>query len=427
MQDYYLCIDLKTFYASVECAIRGLDPFKTNLVVADPNRGKKSICLAITPALKKLGIKNRCRLFEIPPNVRYITAMPQMKKYIEYASNIYEIYLQYIDKEDIYSYSIDEMFLYVTPYLKMYKKTPIEFAQFLMNKIFEKLKLTAAAGVGTNLFLAKIALDITAKHTNSNIGFLTEEIYRKTLLNHMPITDFWQISNGIANRLEKYNAFTMSDILNLDEEVLYKEFGINAEILIDHARGIEPVTIKAIKAYIPKSNSISHSQVLCNDYDYKKTRLVLTEMVETLCLELSRKHLVSNHISLGVSYLNNSHKPSGVSMKISIRTNVFSKILPYFLELYDNTVVHDALIKKISIGFGRLLTEDYEYLDLFTEGEMVEKEKKLQNVINNLKDRFGKNTILKAMNLEEGATTIKRNKLIGGHNAEIEDECRTKS
>ncbi len=427
MQKYYLCIDLKTFYASVECAERGLDPFETNLVVADKSRGKGAICLAITPSMKALGIKNRCRLFEIPNDVKYIAVLPQMKKYIEYAARIYEIYLRYISSEDIYPYSIDEMFLDITHYLNLYKKTPEELASFLIQKIYDEIHISSAAGIGTNLYLAKIALDITAKHTKSNIGFLNEEIFAKTLLDHRPITDFWQISSGIANKLVKYGVKTMRGILELDEEILYKEFGINAEIMIDHARGYEPVTLKDVKSYVPKSNSISHSQILFEDYEPEKARLIVKEMSELICLELSRRHLVSNHISLHISYSDDKIKSTGGSLKIPIRTNVFSKILPYFLEIFNKTTNFNYKIRRVSLGFGGLITEDYEYLDLFTDADEVKKEKQLQNVINDLKDRFGKNAILKAMNLEEGATTMKRNKLIGGHNAQIEDADKSKS
>ena len=231
----YLCIDLKTFYASCECVMRNLDPFETNLVVADPSRGKGAICLAISPKLKAMGIRNRCRLFEIPDGIEYITAMPQMKKYMEFSSKIYSIYLRYIAKEDIYPYSIDEMFLDVTTYLSLYKTTPEKLAKALMNKIRSELGLPSACGIGTNLFLAKVALDITAKHTKDNIGYLDEEKFRKELWDHHPLTDFWQIAGGISRRLNNLGIYTMKDIVMADSERLYKEFGINAEILIDQA------------------------------------------------------------------------------------------------------------------------------------------------------------------------------------------------
>ena len=279
-ESIYLCIDLKTFYASCECVLRGLDPFETNLVVADPSRGKGAICLAISPKLKSMGIRNRCRLFEIPDGIEYITAMPQMKKYMEFSAKIYSIYLRYVAPEDIYPYSIDEMFLDVTSYLSLYKMTPQKLAKTLMDKVKSELGLPSACGIGTNLFLAKVALDITAKHTPDNIGYLNEEMFRNELWTHYPLTDFWQIASGMTKRLNAMGLFTMKDIAMADEERLYKEFGINSEILIDHAKGIETVTIKDIKNYKRKSQSISTSQILFTDYEFDKARLIVTEMVE---------------------------------------------------------------------------------------------------------------------------------------------------
>ena len=418
---FYLCIDLKTFFASCECVLRGLDPFKTNLVVADPSRGKGAICLAISPKMKAMGIRNRCRLFEIPKGVEYITAMPQMKRYMEFSSKIYSIYLRYIAPEDIYPYSIDEMFLDVTTYLSLYKTTPEKLAKALMNKISCELGLPSACGIGTNLFLAKVALDITAKHTKDNIGFLDEEKFKKELWTHQPLTDFWQIAGGMTRRLNNMGLYTMKDIANANSDLLFKEFGINAEILIDHANGIEPVTIKDIKSYKRKSQSISTSQILFTDYEVDKARLILTEMVELLSLQLVEKQLVTNNISLQVRYSKDSYKPSGGSMKMTICTNVFSKLLPYFIQIYDTTVHKDGLIRGIGISFNNVTTVDNEYYDLFTDPDEVVKERKLAEAINSIKRKYGKNSILKVMNLDEGATTIKRNKLIGGHNAETED------
>ena len=259
MDRVYLCIDFKTFFASVECAERGLDPFCTNLVVADTSRGKGTICLAITPQMKMLGIKNRCRLFEVPENVKYIAAMPRMQKYIEYAANIYAIYLKYFAKEDIHVYSIDESFIEITHYLKMYKMKSIELAQLIMKEVYDTCGISSACGIGTNLYLAKIALDIMAKHSTNNIGWLTEERYKKELWHHRPLSDFWQIGNGIERRLKKHGILDMYDIAHTNPKILYKEFGVNAEFLIDHSLGIEPCTIADIKAYKPKSNSICNS------------------------------------------------------------------------------------------------------------------------------------------------------------------------
>ena len=289
MGQYYLCIDLKTFYASVECVERGLDPFNTNLVVADPDRGKGTICLAVSPKMKMLGVKNRCRVFEIPPNIKYIMATPRMKKYIEYSANIYGIYLKYFSKDDIHVYSIDEAFIDVTNYLRLYKVDAIDLAKMVIKDIFKTYGITATAGIGTNMYLAKIALDITAKHSSTNIGFLDEEKYKKELWHHRPLSDFWQIGKGIERRLNKMRIFDMYDIAHTDQKRLYKEFGVNAEYLIDHSFGRETCTIADIKKYKPKTNSITNSQVLFEDYSFDKARLVLKEMVEIRKPETSRK------------------------------------------------------------------------------------------------------------------------------------------
>ena len=419
---YYICIDLKTFFASVECVLRGLDPFKTNLVVADPSRGKGAICLAISPALKNMGIRNRCRLFEIPDDVEYITAMPRMRKYMEFSTKIYSIYLRYIAKEDIHPYSIDEMFLDVTNYLELYNTTPERIAKALLNKIYDELGLTATAGIGTNLFLCKVALDIKAKKTKSNIAFLDEELFKKEMWDHLPLTDFWQIAHGIERRLNRLGLFTLRDVANANEELLYKEFGVNAEILIDHAKGIEPVTIKDIKAYKTKSHSISQSQILFEDYEYDKARLVVKEMVEVLSFKLIDERLVTSHISLYIGYSKDIIPPTGGSMKINICTNVYSKILPHFMEVFDKTTNKDHKIRRVGISFGNVVSEDLEYFNLFTDPDEVYKERKLQQTISDLKKKYGKSSVIKAMNLEDGATTLKRNKLIGGHNADVKDE-----
>ena len=294
MQKYYLCIDLKTFYASVECVERGLDPFNTNLVVADESRGKGTICLAVSPKMKMLGVKNRCRIFEIPPTIKYMIAMPRMKKYIEYSANIYAIYLKYFSKEDIHVYSIDEAFMDASKYLKLYKSTPIELAKKIIKDIFKSYGITATAGIGTNMYLAKIALDITAKHNPNNIGYLDEEKYKKELWHHKPLTDFWQIGKGIERRLNKMRIFDMYDIANADPKKIYKEFGINAEYLIDHSFGKESCTIADIKSYKPKCNSISNSQVLFEDYSFIKIRGMNLEEGATA---MARNKLIGGHRS----------------------------------------------------------------------------------------------------------------------------------
>ena len=424
MQRSYLCIDLKSFFASVECVERGLDPMKENLVVADPSRGNGAICLAITPAMKKLGIANRCRIYEIPHNVKYITALPRMKKYIEYAAKIYSIYLRYISKDDIHPYSIDEMFLDVTSYLTMYNTTGENLAKALVKRIYKELGLTATVGVGTNLFLSKVALDICAKHSPDNIGYLDEDLFKKKMWKHRPLTDFWHIGSGTERRLNKLGLYTLKDVIYCDEEILYKEFGINAEILIDHSNGIEPVMISDIKSYKNKSHSISNSQVLFEDYKPNDARLILKEMVEVLSLKLVDNNLVTNSISLFVGYSKDSHPYTGGMRKMTIRTNVFTKILPYFLELYDQTTAFDYMVRRIGISFNNVYDESYEYYDLFTSYDEVIKERNLAKVINDIKRKYGKNSVLKGMNLEEKATTIIRNKLIGGHNAEENDKTR---
>ena len=417
MQRYYLCIDLKTFYASVECVERGLDPFNTNLVVADESRGKGTICLAITPKMKMLGVKNRCRLFEIPPTIKYIIAMPRMKKYIEYSANIYAIYLKYFSKEDIHVYSIDEAFMDVTNYLKMYQMNPVELAKTIIKDIFKTYGITATAGIGTNMYLAKIALDITAKHSATNIGYLDEEKYKKELWHHKPLTDFWQIGKGIERRLNKMRVFTMYDVAHTDQKRLYKEFGVNAEYLIDHSWGKESCTIADIKKYKPKTNSITNSQVLFEDYSFEKARLVLKEMVELGSLRLIENNLVTNTVGLYIGYSKDIIKATSESKKLENYTNVYSELLKVFLEIYDNNINRGVAIRRIGVNFANVIETENVQLTLFTDQEKIYKERKLELTISGIKNKMGKNTILRGMNLEEGATTLVRNKLIGGHNS----------
>ena len=417
MQKIYMCIDLKTFYASVECVERGLDPFNTNLVVADSTRGKGTICLAISPKMKMLGVKNRCRIFEIPPTIKYITAMPRMKKYIEYSANIYAIYLKYFSKDDIHVYSIDEAFMDATSYLTLYKLTPIELAKKIINDIYKTYGITATAGIGTNMYLAKIALDITAKHNSNNIGYLDEEKYKKELWHHKPLTDFWQIGRGIDKRLNKMRIFDMYDIAHTEPKRLYKEFGINAEFLIDHSWGKESCTIADIKAYKPKSNSISNSQILFEDYSYIKARLVLKEMVELGSLRLVENNLVTNTVQLYIGYSKDLIKATGGTIKIENHTNVYSELLTAFLKIYDKTTNKNFPIRRIGINFANVIESGNIQLNLFVDQEKINRERKLELTISNIKNKMGKNTIIRGMDLQEGATTILRNKLIGGHNS----------
>ena len=414
----YLCIDLKTFFASVECVERELDPFAANLVVADPSRGRGALCLAVSPKMKAQGVHNRCRIFEIPDNISYITAMPRMNLYMQYSADIYGIYLKYISSEDIHVYSIDEAFLDVSEYLQMYNVSAKELARMILQDIYTTTGITATVGIGTNLYLAKIALDITAKHAKDNMGVLDEQLYRETLWHHKPVSDFWQVGRGISKRLEKYSVADMYDIAHMDERILYREFGVNAEYLIDHAWGREPTTIKEIKAYKSKSNSLSNSQILFEDYNYEEALLVLKEMVELNVQNLVESHRVTDHIGLYIGYSARNVKATGGSRKLSNVTNSYAYLRNAFIELYRETVNRQELVHMLSISFGNVVDEMYETYDLFTDFNALEKEKKLQLTLLNIKHKFGKNAVIKGMNLLNKATAISRNKLVGGHNAE---------
>ena len=414
----YLCIDLKTFFASVECVERKLDPFAVNLVVADPSRGNSALCLAVSPKMKEQGVHNRCRIFEIPDNISYITAMPRMNLYMQYSADIYGIYLKYISREDIHVYSIDEAFLDVSEYLQMYSVSAKELARMILQDIYTTTGITATVGIGTNLYLAKIALDITAKHAKDNMGILDEQLYRETLWHHKPVSDFWQVGRGISKRLEKYSVADMYDIAHMDERILYREFGVNAEYLIDHAWGREPTTIKEIKAYKSKSNSLSNSQILFEDYNYEEALLVLKEMVELNVQNLVESHRVTDHIGLYIGYSARNVKATGGSRKLSNVTNSYAYLRNAFIELYRETVNRQELVHMLSISFGNVVDEMYETYDLFTDFNALEKEKKLQLTLLNIKHKFGKNAVIKGMNLLNKATAISRNKLVGGHNAE---------
>lgn len=412
-----ICIDLKSFYASVECVERDLDPFKTNLVVADPTRGSGTVCLAVSPKMKMLGVKNRCRVFEIPQNIRYIKAKPRMSKYIEYSANIYSIYLKYVSKDDIHVYSIDEAFLDVTEYLKIYKMNSLQLAKNIITEIYNTYKITATAGVGTNLYLAKIALDILAKHNVNNIGYLDEERYKEYLWHHRPLSDFWQIGKGIEKRLNKLRIYDMYDLAHSNYNKLYKEFGINAELLIDHAYGRESCTISDIKSYNPKSNSISTNQVLFEDYSWDKARLVLKEMVEVKSLELIEKGVVTDIINLYIGYSKDCIKATGGKLRLPLKTNVYSQLLKGFLILYDKTTSMEYKIRRIGISFENIQAEENIQLNFFVDDMKLLKEKKVENAILNIKNEMGKNCILRGMSFEDGATAKLRNTLIGGHNA----------
>jgi DNA polymerase V len=395
---------------------RGLDPMTSHLVVADPKRSEKTICLAISPSLKALGIKNRCRVFQIPKNIKYIMAPPRMKRYMDYSADIYAIYLKYIAKEDIHVYSIDEVFLDVTPYLSMYQLTAKELAVTIMEDIKNTTGIPATAGIGTNLYLAKVALDITAKNVEDNIGYLDEKIYQKTLWNHRPITDFWRVGKGTKKRLESIGIMTMKDITLTDENILYQMFGVDAELLIDHAWGRETTTMEDIKAYKPKKTSLTRSQVLKRDYSFEECTLIIKEMIDALCLDMIDKNLVTQSISLIIEYSREMKKKPAVGTR-SIRTasNSYSVILPYVLDLYEGIVQRDMPIRKVNISYNHIVEETYEQYELFKEDKEEDQDRKLQKAVLEIKKRFGKNALIRGMDLQEGGTARERNEQIGGH------------
>lgn len=502
----YIAIDLKSFYASVECRERTLDPLTTNLVVADASRTEKTICLAVSPALKKFGIPGRARLFEVVQKVKevnderrrkapqqtfegasyseteldkhpeykldYIAAPPRMALYMQYSTKIYQIYLRYIAPEDIHVYSIDEVFIDATHYLNTYHMTAKELAQKMIQEILAKTGITATAGIGTNLYLCKIAMDIEAKHVAPDtdgvrIAELDENSYRKKLWNHRPLTDFWRVGSGYQKKLEQLGMFTMGDIARCslgkecdyhNEELLYETFGVNAELLIDHAWGYEPVTIDEIKAYKPDNNSVCSGQVLQYPYEFEKGKLIVREMTELLVLDLVDKRYVTDQLVLTIGYdienLKNSNragrykgevvtdrygrhipKHAHGSTNLEHYSSSTEEIMSKVMQLYDKIVSPDLLIRRITITANHIIREDqipasesFEQMELFTDYHKVEeeqeqnrkkreKERKLQEAILSVKKKYGKNAMLKGTNLQEGATTIERNRQIGGHKA----------
>lgn len=414
----YVCIDLKSFYASCECVERGLDPMKAKLVVADPARGKGAICLAVSPALKQLGVKNRCRIYEIRDGIDYIVALPRMKLYMEYSVKIYSVYLKYISKDDIHVYSIDEVFIDITDYMRIYGMSARELAKMLIDKVLEETGIYATVGIGTNMFLAKVALDITAKKVRSRMGYLDKNEFERLIWHHRPITDIWNVGRGIAARLEKYGVYDLFGITTMNENTLYREFGVNAEFLIDHAYGRESCTIKDIKGYESKSSSISNGQILFEDYNYDDALLVLREMVDMLSLDLVDKNLLTDSISLTVGYSKDEIKPAGGTKKLGEYTNSSKKLVNYFTEYYKKTVKRGYPIRKLNIGFNNLTDDTYLTIDIMGESDEEKKEHELQKTVIAIKKKYGKNAILKGTSLEEKATGQIRNKLIGGHNGE---------
>ena len=420
-QKSFICIDLKSFYASVECVERGLDPFKTNLVVADPTRSQSTICLAITPAMKKLGVKNRCRIHEIPAGIEYITAMPRMQLYIDYSVRIYSIYLRYISKEDIHVYSIDECFMDVTNYLSLYHMTEKEMAVELMDAVMKETGITATAGIGTNLYLAKVAMDIVAKHVDDHIGILNEISYRQQLWDHRPLSDFWRIGSRTERKLAGYGIHTMGDIAYTSvtsEDWLYKMFGIDAELLIDHAWGLESCDIHDIKNYHTEEHSLSNGQVLMRNYSFEEAAVVVREMTDVLVLDLVSKGLITGSVTLWIAYDHRYERPSSHgTVRLTSLTNSSSTIMDEVDKLYQKITDRHTGIRRIEICANRVMPEGYLQYDLFTDPAAVEKEKNLQQAILDVKKRYGKNAIMRGANLLDCSTYRERNNQIGGHRA----------
>ena len=440
MESAYLCIDLKCFYASVECVDRGKDPFEHRLVVADPTRGPTTICLAVSPAMKAAGVRNRCRVFEIPDGIDYEMAPPRMRRYMEVSADIYELYLRYFSPEDIHVYSIDEVFIDVTPYLALYGKTPRELATMLMDLVLRETGVCATAGIGTNLFLAKVALDITAKHVDDHIGELDEARYKCLIWPHRPITDVWGIGPGIARRLARMGAHDMGGVALLPEQALYDEFGINAELLIDHAWGVEPCTMAEIHAYRPKAHSLGSGQVLMRDYSFEEARVILREMVDGLVLDLVDKGLVCGHVSLFAGYarerlseaeksapaqvftgehgtrvLGRHDEAANASRKLAEATSSREALTAAFLALFEEIVDPNRAVRRINIALGELVPEEYAELTLFSDPTADSDEKSLARATMAVKRRFGKNALVRGISLRPEATARERNQQVGGH------------
>ena len=424
MDRTYLCIDMKTFYASVECAERGLDPFETPLVVADVTRGKNALCLAVSPRMKALGIRNRCRLSDIPNGLEYIIADPRMQKYIDYAADIYALYLNWFDAADMHVYSIDESFIDATEYLTMYRTDGPRLAQRLMHEIAQKLHIPSTAGVGTNLYLAKIALDITAKHAPDHLGYLNEEIYREVLWDHRPLTDFWQIARGTAARLEHRGIITQHMIAQAPEELLYKIFGVNAELLIDHAWGRESCRMEDIKQYRSRSKSVSFSQILPRKYTFAEAETVIREMAEQGCRELIKRHAVADKISVGVGYADEAYAPTHAGVKLNARTARSSQLVPAAVRAYRAAAMPDRLVRRLGVCFPDIADENLAAYDLFTDIEAAERETRGERAALAVTERFGKNALIRGTSLKQEATARERNTLIGGHRAGYDDTQR---
>ena len=481
-QYVYAAIDLKSFYASVECVERGLDPLNTLLVVADESRTEKTICLAVSPALKAYGLPGRCRLFEVVEKARqvqrqtgkkldYLVAPPRMRLYMEYSARIYEkVYLQFVSPEDIHVYSVDEVMIDLTRYLQLYNTSAHELVRRMIRAILRETGITASAGIGTNLYLAKVAMDIVAKHVPADqdgvrIAELTERSYRERLWDHQPLTAFWRIGSGTAERLRRYGCVTMGDIARMSlngQDILYREFGVDAELLIDHAWGIETCTMADIKAYRPSASSLSVGQVLAEPYPAEKARIVVSEMAEQLALELFSKRLKTSGVTLTViydrenveqkrwtgpvvqdRYKRDMPKETHGSENIldaggaPIYSNSVSKIIDAVLKVYDRTVQTSLTVRRMYLALNNTVREDepqaYQprQLDLFTDEETLlqeqdamKRERSMQETLIGIKKKYGKNAILRGVSYQDGATARERNRQIGGHAAGDEEKKR---
>lgn len=416
-QRQYLCIDQKSFYASVECVARGLDPMTTNLVVADPDRSKNTICLAVSPSMKALGVKNRCRLGDIPPNIKHIVAPPRMQLYVDCAAEIHGVFLKLVAPEDIYTYSIDESFIDVTPYLKLYGMSAKELAKKIIQEIKDVVGTISSCGIGTNMYLAKVALDIRAKHSKDFIAELDENSYRALLWDHRPLTDFWRIGEGTERTLRNHGLTTLRDITMCNEDLLYKWFGVNAELLIDHAWGREPVTIADIKAYESKTKSLSSSQVLMRDYKFEEAEVIVKEMMDQLCLDMAAKKYVTDSVTLFVGYsLSQGVFGTGGTVGFTSQTNVASMIVPGVAKLYRHITNPSLAIRRIGLTCNDVQVDTDELqLNMFEDVEQQIRSKKLQDTMLSIRAKYGKNAILKGVNFDEAATGRERNMQIGGH------------
>lgn len=421
-QRTYLCIDQRSFFASVECVDRGLDPLKADLVVADPDRSVNTICLAVSVHLKQRGVKNRCRIRDIPPNMGHIVAPPRMRRYIDCAAQIHGVFLKYLAPEDIYTYSIDESFLDVTPYLKMYGCSPRELAEKIMADVTKTVGTLCACGIGTNLYLAKIALDIVAKRSDDFIGILDEGSYRDQLWDHKPITDFWRISTGTQAKLGKYGISTMRQVAQYDPERLYKWFGIDAELLIDHAWGRESTTIADIKNYRSQSKSLSASQVLMRDYRHEEAELIVREMMDALCLELAARKLLTESVTLYVGYSHTFGVPgSGGTAKFASPTNLAQEMVPALAALFRRVADPGCGVRRIGLSCNRVTADTGTLqLNMFEDTALQLRRKALQETMLQIRAKYGKNAILKGMNYQPAATGRQRNQQIGGHRSGTE-------